>query len=124
MARVPDDIPLAAWIRQLIATNKIYVFYKSDEWKRLRLEVLHDAHNECERCLKHGRYTPATIVHHVNEVRKRPDMALTKTYIDKDGNEQKNLVALCFACHEDEHDRLDKVRQEQKKASFTNVERW
>lgn len=33
-------------------------------------------HSECQRCREHHKYTPATTVHHVNYVRKHPDMAL------------------------------------------------
>lgn len=51
-------------------------------------------------------------------------MALTKTYIDEEGQERKNLVPLCFACHEAEHDRFERVRIEQDRERFTNEERW
>lgn len=112
------------WIRQLIKEDKLYKFYKSDEWLQLRAEVLRDNHYECVHCLKRGRYTRAVMVHHVNEVRKKPSMALTKTYIDKTGQERMNLVPLCFACHEAEHDRFEKVRAEQGKEKFSNEERW
>ncbi len=115
---------LAEWIRQLIRGNKLYVFYKSNEWLELRSEVLRENHYECQHCLRHGKYTRAVMVHHVNEVRKRPDMALCKTYRDREGQEQKNLVPLCFACHEAEHDRFEKVRAEQGKEKFSNIERW
>lgn len=122
--RVPIDIPLAAWIRDLIEKDKLYQFYKSKEWITLRDDVLREHHYECQHCLAHGIYTRAVMVHHVNEVRKRPDMALTKTYIDREGQERKNLVPLCFACHEAEHDRFEKVRTDLGLEKFTNEERW
>lgn len=125
--RAPTTAPfeLAAWIRKLIRENKIYVFYKTNDWLELRDEVLRDAHYECQHCLKQGRYTRATMVHHINEVRKRPDMALTKEYIDKaTGEKKKNLVALCFDCHEKEHDRFAEYHDEQMKGRFQNEERW
>lgn len=115
---------LAEWIRELIAQDKLYKFYKSKEWVSLKNEVLRENHYECQHCLQHGKYTRAVMVHHVNEVRKRPDMALTKTYIDDTGKEKKNLVPLCFACHEAEHNRFEKIRAEQGKEKFTNKERW
>ena len=124
MARIPDDISLESWIRQLIRENKIWVFYKTDDWLELRDEVLRDAHYECQHCLRRGKYTRAVMVHHVNEVRKRPAMALTKTYIDKEGRERRNLVPLCFACHEAEHDRFEMSREAQGIEKFTNEERW
>lgn len=115
---------LAAYIRELIDQDRLYVFYKSKEWIELREEVLRDNHYECVHCLQRGAYTRAVMVHHVNEVRKRPDMALTKTYTDQEGQEQKNLVPLCFACHEREHDRFEKIRAEQGREKFANEERW
>lgn len=119
-----DRHDLGVYIRQLIAEDKLYRFYKSREWLQLRDEVLRDNHYECQHCLRRGKYTRAVMVHHVNEVRKRPDMALSKTYIDIEGREQKNLVPLCFACHETEHDRFEKIRSDQGKEKFTNKERW
>lgn len=119
-----DRTSLALYIHDLIAQDKLYKFYKSREWLELRDEVLSDSHYECQHCLQRGIYTRAVMVHHVNEVRKRPDMALTKTYIDKAGQEQKNLVPLCFACHEAEHDRFETIRAEQGKEKFSNEERW
>lgn len=117
-----DD--LATYIRRLLAEGNEWKFYKSREWLALRDEVLREGHYECARCLEHGRYTRAVMVHHVNEVRKRPDMALTKTYVDDEGQERKNLVPLCFACHEKEHDRFDAFRAEKAKERFSNEERW
>lgn len=119
-----DKDNLSSYIRQLIEQDKLYKFYKSKEWIELRDDVLRSNHYECQHCLRHGKYTRAVMVHHVNEVRKRPDMALSKTYIDKEGREQKNLVPLCFACHEAEHDRFEKARTEQGKEKFSNCERW
>lgn len=113
---------LAVWIRTLIAEGNIYKFYKSKEWMELRDAVLKDNHYECAHCLERGKYTRATMVHHVNEVRKRPDMALTREYKDKDGGTRNNLVPLCFACHEAEHDRLAGYRKQGER--FTNKERW
>lgn len=42
-------------------------------------------HSECQRCREHHKYTPATTVHHVNYVRKHPDMALEIDYAEKKG---------------------------------------
>lgn len=115
---------LAAWIRTLISEGKLYKFYKCPAWLELRDAVLRDNHYECQHCLKRGKYTRAVMVHHVNEVRKRPDLALTRSYKTKDGTEHINLVPLCFACHEAEHDRFAIVRVEQNKDKFMNAERW
>lgn len=116
---------LATWIRQLIRDDKLYTFYKSREWITLRAEVMRDDHHECQHCLQRGIYTRADMVHHVNEVRKRPDMALTKEYIDNETKEKKrNLVSLCNPCHEAEHDRFEKYRTDFGLQKFTNEERW
>lgn len=118
---IPTDISLATFIRRLIAENRLIAFYKSKEWMTLKDEVMEEHHYECQECLKHGRYSRADCVHHVNEVRHRPDLALSKTYIDADGNEQKQLVPLCNRCHNIVHDKLG---QWQRKDKFTNEERW
>lgn len=119
--RIPKDIPLAAYIRRLIREDKIYVFYKTDDWLELRAEVLEDFHNECAECLKQGNYTRADCVHHVNEVKVKPELALSKYYIDKEGKKHRQLIPLCKRCHNIVHEKLSEVNQTQ---GFTNEERW
>ena len=119
--RIPKDIPLAVWIRQLIKENKIELFYLSDDWKELRIDVLEYFHYECQECLKKGKYSRAICVHHVNEVRHRPELALSRHYIDVKGVQQANLVPLCNQCHNIVHDKLGEW---QRKDKFTNEERW
>lgn len=119
--RIPKDIPLSKYIRQLIRDNKIELFYYSEDWKELRQDVLDFFHNECQECLKTGRYTKADCVHHINEVRHRPDLALSRYYIDGQGNKCVNLVPLCNQCHNIVHDKLSKW---QRKDKFMNEERW
>lgn len=119
--KVPTDIPLATYIRRLIKEDKIAEFYGTEDWKALRQEVLEELHYECQDCLKKGKYTRADCVHHVNEVRKRPDLALSKFYIDQHGNEQRQLKPLCNTCHNIEHDKLGEW---QRKDKFVNRERW
>lgn len=121
--RVPTDRSLVSWLLELFALGQEYKFYKTQEWLQLRQEILEDNHYECEKCREKGIYTRAKLVHHVNEVRHRPDLALSKTYRDDEGNEQKNLMALCQNCHEEEHERAY-VGQVNKPKGFTNEERW
>ena len=85
-----------------------------------------DAHNECQHCLRDGIYTRAEMVHHINEVRKRPDLALTREFIDPITNEKIiNLVALCNSCHEKEHpDRFGNYRTQRGIERFMNDEKW
>ena len=119
--RIPKDISLARYIRQLIQADKIEYFYYSEDWKELREEVLDFFHYECQECLKKGTYTRADCVHHVNEVRKRPDLALSRYYTDAKGQRQIQLMPLCNTCHNLIHDKLGEW---QRKDKYTNVERW
>ena len=119
--RIPKDITLAEYIRELISTGNIIKFYKSDDWMELRQQVLHDHHYECQRCLERGRYTRADCVHHVNEVKHRPDLALSRMFTDAAGEEHVNLIPLCNTCHNEEHDKLYKWLRRDK---YTNEEKW
>ena len=119
--RIPKDIPLAKYIRQLIAADEVEKFYWTEDWKELRAAVMDDFHHECQECLKRGEYTEASCVHHVNEVRNRPDLALSRYYVDNKGERQPNLVPLCNQCHNAVHDKLGEW---QRKDKFTNEERW
>ena len=120
--RIPKDIPLAVYIRRLIREDRLEKFYQTDDWKELKEDVLKDFHNECQGCLKHGRLTTRELcVHHINEVRHRPELALSKYYIDNKGQKQHNLIPLCKTCHNLIHDKLGKW---QRKDKFTNEERW
>lgn len=119
--RIPRDVSLASYIRQLIKADKIVVFYKSEDWMELKDNVLEFYHYECQSCLKNGVYTRADCVHHVNEVRQRPDLALSMYFKDNNGKEQPNLLPLCNACHNIVHDKLG---QWQRKDKFFNEERW
>ena len=111
-------------IRALIDAGKVIVFYKSDEWLGLRDEVLEEYHYECQRCLSQGILKRADMVHHVNEIKNRPDLALKKTYIDADGKEQINLLPLCNQCHNVVHDKFAAWRAAHESEKFTNEERW
>lgn len=119
--RIPTDIPLAKYIRWLIKEGKLERFYWTEDWKELREEVKRELHNECQECLKKGEYTRADCVHHVNEVKDRPDLALSKFYTDEKGKQQRNLITLCNGCHNIIHEKLKKHREQNR---FTNVERW
>ena len=47
----------------------------------------------CQDCLKHGKVTPSSEVHHVVPISEDESLRLTWT----------NLVALCNTCHNDRH---------------------
>ena len=119
--RIPTDINLATWIRKLLKDKEVIKFYKTDDWKETRKEVLEDFHNECFKCMQKGKYTKAECVHHVNHLRHRPDLALSKYYIDNQGNKKRNLIPLCNPCHNEEHpEKFRKLHKDK----FKNEERW
>jgi len=62
--------------------------YNTDAWKRARLMQLR-AYPLCHDCLEAGRYTPATLVHHVDELTAAPYLAL----------DPENFRSLCASCH-------------------------
>lgn len=108
MAKFNPDLWPASWILSLIAANDLHAFYTSGLWKALRLEVLKEQKGRCYDC---ARKSPARIrrgvhVHHVNPVRLRPDLALSK--FDEFG--RVNLVCLCDSCHWDRHHERKQIR--------------
>ena len=119
--RVPQDISLRKYIESLIEADKVEQFYYTEDWKELRAEVLEYFHYECQECLRKGNYTRAECVHHINEVRVRPDLALSRYYVDGIGIRQYNLIPLCNSCHNTIH---EKLLNYQMKDKFTNKERW
>lgn len=97
---------LAAWIRELDSKGKLYLFYKSPEWKSLRAEVMADHHGECADCIAHGKVSRAVTVHHEHEVRREPSRALDRWDVDNAGIRSECLVPLCHACHDARHGRF------------------
>lgn len=111
---------LENWITKCQRENTMWKFYKSKYFRRLREAVLEEQHNECQVCLKHGEITAADTVHHVKHVREYPEMALSPYYYE-DGEKKRNLIAICKACHAQEHpEKLEK----NKKEHFVTEERW
>ena len=121
----------ADWIRQLIDEDRLWKFYKSPEWMKLKQQVLQDFHYECQLCKQqgrvtryediHGRCTLISTVHHINEVRKHPELALSRYYYDQDGNKHNNLIPVCKSCHNLIHERKFNGS---KPTGYTNEERW
>lgn len=109
------------WIRELIQQGKEYKFYKTKEWLQLRQSILDKYHNECQECLKQGKYTEAKNVHHINELKQRPDLALNEYYTDSmTGERKRNLIPLCVECHNIQHKRVCKGEYRPQ----LNEERW
>lgn len=110
--RAPTDRSLASWIRELMEAGEVWRFYRTREWLELRAEVLRDSHYECRACAEHGKYRRARVVHHVHEVRDRPDLALTRWVREPDGTVTENLLPLCQEHHEEAHGRCFSGRGE------------
>jgi 5-methylcytosine-specific restriction enzyme A len=99
-------------IIKLIREDNLMKFYKSKEWRSLRKVALQRDHYECQSCKRKGKYRKGQNVHHMKELKEHPALALT---LD-------NLETLCIPCHNEEHERLDKVNN--KRPKFINEERW
>lgn len=93
---------LTIWINELIEKDELWRFYKSKEFMRLKEEVLKEQHYECQICKERGVITKADTVHHIQYVRKHPELALSKTYTYI-GREHRNLIAVCRSCHNKVH---------------------
>lgn len=98
--------------------NKIY---KSAKWKKIREAVLEMDHYECQRCNhnmfnsnEQKRLTRAVLVHHIYEAEKYPEYRY-QIFV----NGKRNLVSLCFDCHEQIHG-----RKKNKALIFTTEERY
>lgn len=114
----PDSWP-ACWILEILARDgDAHEFYASKWWRRIRKKVLRDQHGECWLC---RQKRPPVItresdgvrmhVHHLYELRQRPDLALSITALDG----SPNLVVLCDSCHWEQH---------HKRKAYENPERW
>ena len=115
---------LVSFIRDCEAKDRMYRFYKWKPLIRLRDEVLRESHNECYDCKQKGILTLGTNeepleVHHINFVKVRPDLALSKFFVDTDGKLKPNLVALCHKCHDKRHGRFGPSSN-----SYINDEKW
>ena len=121
----------AIWIRELIEADKLYKFYKSKEWIKLKEEVMQEQHYECQECLKNGILTTIDrenneenkrklTVHHVQYVKKYPELALNKFYYYKN-IQYRNLITVCFDCHNKLHKRFNYKEIEKKQL---NIEKW
>ena len=115
----PEDV--RAWILQLLADgdSNLHGFYASGIWESLRREVLKEDKGECQSCKARGRYTPANHVHHVNFIKYRSELALSKVFTDAAGIIRRNLISVCKPCHEEIHD----YRQKHRAPPLTE-ERW
>lgn len=108
-------------LRQLIAAGKEHAFYDTAAWHRQRAYVLRADKYECQMCKSAGRYRRAVLVHHVQHLRDRPDLAL-KMWVRSGGKWTRQLVSLCRTCHNMCHPEWK--RQQRRATRFETVERW
>ncbi|HDT6575772.1 TPA: HNH endonuclease [Bacillus cereus] len=100
-------------IRNLYEKNKIIKFYKHRYWaKHIRLQALERDNYECQSCKRLGKYRKGRNVHHIKELRDRPDLA----YI------LSNLETLCIQCHNKEHGKEKNIVK--KRCTIVDEERW
>lgn len=111
---------LAEWLPELEREGRLYLFYKTPEWRALRAEVMADHHGECERCAARGRLSRADTVHHEYEVRRFPGMALTR-WVGEGEARREVLHPLCNDCHNEAHGR--KLSGGKRKPQL-NAEKW
>ena len=90
-------------LHRIMARSIDESFYKTPAWRRCRAAYI-QKHPLCEKCLEIGIITPSKYVHH-------------KTFLTQDNCTdasiaygEDNLQALCYSCHEKEHERKKKRR--------------
>lgn len=110
-------------IKELIKTNRLDVFYNSRYWRNFSKKEIKAQNYECQLCKRRGKVSRAKILHHVKQLKKFPELAYSRFYVDSAGNTQRQLLAVCFSCHEAEHERVFKGNQRQAKG-YRNEEKF
>lgn len=72
-------------------------FYKSTKWKAKRINILKRDNYLCRECIRYGKTTGATTVHHVKPLEFNYELRL----------DSNNLISLCSKCHDKMHDRTN-----------------
>ena len=83
---------------------------QSAQWRRLRNTYIVD-HPWCEMCLQHKQRTPATEVHHRQEVTNG------RTHAERYAlcMNSHNLMALCHTCHISLHSRQQQTKKQEER---------
>lgn len=111
------------WLTSLIASGDPHLFYVSSRWLQKREEVLKRDRYECQLCKERGRYRRAVLVHHVNHLKDRPDLALSDEYTGEDGEPRRQLISVCRDCHETVC-HPERMKKHLQTSRFTTLERW
>ena len=110
-----------AQLRRLIKEGRENLFYSWPEWKQLSADVVKMDRYECQKCRARGKYRPAELVHHVQHLKDRPELALS--VYDPD-TERRQLVSLCRPCHEEEHPERLRPAWTTTQRETVSEERW
>lgn len=119
------------WVKTLIDSGELEKFYHSSAWIKIAEEVKKMDNYECQICKREGKITTVgskgednknvqISVHHIKEVRKYPELALSIWYEDGNGKEKRNLITVCETHHNHIHKKFEKHRR----SGFMNKERW
>lgn len=112
-------------IASMIINNDTRPFYNSREWRKISKKVIREGNYECCLCRKQGKVSTAVLTHHFNELKNRPDLAYSMTYIDEHGETKPQLLPLCHDCHERIHKRGIYSDAEQKEPDgYWQEEKW
>ena len=111
-------------ILDMVQKNDLRPFYNHWEWRKLSKQIIEENHNECWLCKQKGRVSRAVLTHHVNPLKNRPDLAYSRTYTDDKGRLQKQLIPLCWLCHERIHERGEYGSVVDTSNHYKNDERW
>lgn len=111
-------------IVSMVISGDMRAFYNSREWRKLSKSVIKDAKGECLYCRRKGKVTAAVLTHHFNELKKRPDLAYSLTYVDEKGETRPQLIPLCYDCHEKAHKRGIYAEEKEEKKGFWQEEKW
>ena len=112
-------------IASMVIDKNLADFYNSWDWRKISKKVIRDGHCECVECKKKGKVTQAVLTHHVNELKTRPDLAYSLTYVDENGETRPQLIPLCHDCHERIHKRGNYSEHDGKdEKGFWQEEKW
>ena len=111
-------------ILDMVQKNDLKPFYNHWEWRKLSKQIIKENHKECWLCKQQGRVSRAVLTHHVKPLKNRPDLAYSRTYTDDKGRLQKQLIPLCWLCHEQIHERGEFGAVKDTSHCYKNEERW
>ncbi len=91
----------SCWLPRCVEEWDNDSFYTTQRWKELREKVLRRDKYLCVECSRYGKKTPATVVHHIWERSRFPEL-------EYDIN---NLECLCNSCHNKKHPEKGRKRK-------------